>query len=114
MRVFLGTGTESNALRAGLGRLGPSAVGHGSEAGTGNDVTTTGNDHVTAGQVSNNTFNGFFTCLVVAVHCPCPCPREWLGCSRRDTIGRCRDRRRVCRRRLCIVWFLRPFLTVWC
>ena len=59
MRVFLGTGTESNALRAGLGRLGPSAVGHGSEAGTGNDVMTTGNDHVTAGQVSNNTFNGF-------------------------------------------------------
>ena len=32
-RVFLRSGTESNALRAGLGRLGPSAVGHGSEAG---------------------------------------------------------------------------------
>ena len=58
-RVFLRSGTESNALRAGLGRLGPSAVEHGSEVGTGNDVMTTGNDHVTAGQVSNN-FNGFF------------------------------------------------------
>ena len=59
-RLFFRSGTESNALRGGLGRLGPSAVEHGSEAGTGNDVMATGNDHVTAGQVSNNTLMGFF------------------------------------------------------
>ena len=121
VRPILGTGTESSAE-------------HGIEAGTGNDVTGPemtsldrkcyhGNrdepemekkSRDTVMDRCNNILMGFFTCLVVAVHCPCPTRRELLGCSRRDTIGRSRDRRRVCRRRLCIVWFLRRFLTVWC
>ena len=61
VRLFLGTGTESNALRAGFGGVGRARSCMGSRLGTGNDVMTTGNDHVTAGQVSNNTLMGFFT-----------------------------------------------------
>lgn len=35
-----------------------------------------------------------------------------FGCIRRGTIGTRQGRRRACRRRLCIVWFLRQFLKV--
>ena len=118
-----------------------SSAEHGIEARTGNDVTLPWQPRDEPEMMSSNrkcdhgnrdepemekksrdtvmdrfkqNFNGFFTCLVVAEHYSCPCRRDLLGCSRRDTTGRSRDRRRVCRRRLCIAWFLGRFLTAWC
>ena len=44
-----------------------------------------------------------------------PCLRHsFLSRSHRDTIRKCRDRRRVCRRRLCIASFLRRPARSWC
>ena len=55
--------------------------------------------------------------VTIALVCqcyPCPHPRIQPGCIRRGTTERCRDRRRVCRRPLGIVWFLRSFPRFWC
>ena len=90
-------------MRAGLGRLGRARSSMGSRLGPEMTSRYHGNrDIPEMEKKSRDTlmdrfkqhFNGFFTCLVVAEHCPCPTRRELLGCSRRDTIGRCWDRRR--------------------
>ena len=69
-----------------------------SETGSERKSTT---DHVVLAKI-----HFFITDLATVRHLPC-LRHSFLSRSRRDTIGMCRDPRRVCRRLLCIVWFLR-------